>query len=103
VESPEILAGAKEELFRYRLALHGQNQRVVLLRHIHEHLDQYIAGTGNQRSQLPQDFNESAIGLLDDGPAYLLGGKLFVVSEIVTAAEALAETVGRCLGDGPLE
>lgn len=68
----------------------------LLLRHIHEHLNEYIAGQGHLRHLLPDAFGESAVAMLDQGLAYFIGGKLFLLWEISDAAERLAGAIAEC-------
>ena len=68
-----------------------------LLRNIHEHMDEYFS---DERSagKLPDPSMEGGIGISEEGGLYcFLGGKAFVVSEMATAAEALATTVAECV------
>lgn len=68
-----------------------------LLRHIHEHFDAYASGRGREQRKLPRSIEESAVGMLDKGLAYYIGGKLFLLWEITTQAEELARTVAECV------
>lgn len=68
-----------------------------LLRDIHEHFDAYLEGAGHKQSKLKTPIAESGIGLLDRGLAYFMGGKLFLLWEIVESTETLAASVGECI------
>jgi hypothetical protein len=68
----------------------------LLLRNIHEHLDQYMLGRG--RVRLTPAVTEGLAGMIEDkGVAYFIGGRLFVTWENAEAAEALAGEVLECL------
>jgi hypothetical protein len=67
-----------------------------LLRHLHVHVDAYIRGEGKDASRLPGPTDWGAVGMTDDGPVYVVGGKLFILSEIAAAAEALAGAIADC-------
>lgn len=62
-----------------------------LLRNIHEHLDEYIQGKGHESLERP--VVEGGIGLLDDGVVYFIGGRLFLLWELMEATEVLAARV----------
>jgi hypothetical protein len=70
----------------------------ALLRHIHEHYSDYLAGRGHLQHRLPSPINEetSAIGLLDEGVAIFIGGKLFLLWEVREATDRLAASVAEC-------
>jgi hypothetical protein len=68
-----------------------------LLRHVHVHVDAYIRGEGTHTDRLPDPAEMGGIAMLDTGPVYWIGGKLFVLSEIKDDAETLADAVGRCV------
>ena len=67
-----------------------------LLRHLHVHLDDYIRVEGRSLSMLPDPTQEGAVAMLEDGPVYWIGGKLFNISEIAAAAESLGRHVADC-------
>jgi hypothetical protein len=67
-----------------------------LLRHVHVHLDDYIRGEGRSLSMLPDPTQEGAVAMLEDGPVYWIGGRLFNISEIAAAAESLGRQVADC-------
>jgi hypothetical protein len=67
-----------------------------LLRHLHEHSDAYIRGEGKEGHRLPDPSNPGAVTMLDDGLAYFIGGKLFLLGEIAKAAEELGRAVNEC-------
>jgi hypothetical protein len=67
-----------------------------LLRHLHEHSDAYIRGEGKDRHRLPDPSNPGAVTMLDEGLAYFIGGKLFLLGEIAQAAEKLGRAVHDC-------
>jgi hypothetical protein len=64
----------------------------MLLRNIHEHLDQYLAGKGRQSGEFPTP-EVSGIGVTDEGLVYVFGGKVFHLGYITRAAEALGDAV----------
>jgi hypothetical protein len=70
-----------------------------LLRHIHEHQDAYMRGEGQERHRLPDREFDGAIAMLDDGLAYFIAGKLFLLAEIAQAADDLAASVAECTKD----
>ena len=72
-----------------------------LLRHIHEHMDSYKRGEGKDAHRLPDPTMEGAVGMLDEGLAYFIGGKLFLLADIVRATEELARAVAACTTDEP--
>jgi len=41
------------------------------------------------------------VGMLDEGLAYFIGGKLFLLADIVRATEELARAVAACTTDEP--
>ena len=43
---------------------------------------------------------EGAVAMLDEGPVYSIGGKLFVIAAIAAAAEELARAVAACGTEG---
>jgi hypothetical protein len=67
-----------------------------LLRHLHEHSDAYIRGEGKESHRLPDPTNPGALTMLDEGLAYFIGGKLFLLGEIAKAAEELGRAVNEC-------
>jgi hypothetical protein len=67
-----------------------------LLRPVHVHLDDYIRGEGRSLSMLLDPTEEGAVAMLEDGPVYWVGGKLFNISEIAAAAEFLGRQVADC-------
>ena len=67
-----------------------------LLRHLHEHSDAYIRGAGKESHRLPEPTNPGAVTMLDEGLAYFIGGKLFLLGEIAKAAEELGRAVNEC-------
>lgn len=67
-----------------------------LLRHLHEHLDAYIRGEGKDSHRLPKPFDAGAVAMLDEGLAYFIGGKLFLLWEIAQAADELGKAVADC-------
>jgi hypothetical protein len=67
-----------------------------LLRHIHVHLDAYMRGEGLAAARLPDPTESGAVAMLDDGPVYWVGGKLFVITEIAAATGELARAVAAC-------
>jgi hypothetical protein len=70
-----------------------------LLRHMHEHLDAYIRGEGKDSRRLPDPTDAGAMTMLDEGLAYFIGGKLFLLGEIAQAAEELGRAVHDCSED----
>ncbi len=102
-------------MYRYRLALHDQLARIDnscvqrairifetaapeadLLRHLHVHIDDYMRGAGRDAARLPDPTQSGAVAMTDDGPVYVIGGKLFVLSKIAASAESLAAAFGEC-------
>jgi hypothetical protein len=70
-----------------------------LLRHLHEHQDAYMRGEGKDRHRLPDEDFDGALTMLEDGLAYFIAGKLFLLSEIAQAAEALGASIAECTKD----
>jgi hypothetical protein len=68
----------------------------ALLRHLHTHADAYMRGEGKDAGRLPDPTESGAVAMLDEGPVYWVGGKLFILSEIAAAADGLAEAVAAC-------
>jgi hypothetical protein len=75
----------------------------LLLRNIHELMEEYIAGGGRQRHLLKGPFDEGGIAILDKGVAYFIGRKLFLLWEIAAAAERLAAAIAQLTRDFPDE
>jgi hypothetical protein len=67
-----------------------------LLRHLHEHIDDYMRGEGRDSNRLPDPAMEGAIAMLEEGLVYFIGGKLFRLSKFASAAEELARAIGEC-------
>lgn len=67
-----------------------------LLRHLHVHVDAYLRGNGQHAARLPDPQQSGAVAMLDSGPVYLVGGKLFILSDIAAAADELARGVAAC-------
>jgi hypothetical protein len=72
----------------------------MVLRHVHEHFEEYLAGRGHHQSKLPAPVAESLLAMLDQGIAYFIGGKLFLLWEIADAAEELAREIAEATRDG---
>ena len=83
---------------RLAAAIHDFEESVpdpMLLRNIHEHFDAYARGGGLQRHLLPDPASPGAIGMTQDGPIYFIGGRLFVLADMVSAGERLASAVAQ--------
>jgi hypothetical protein len=92
-------AQAREALAAIVYAFEGSLPDALLLRNIHEHLDEYLAGRGRQTDQLPKSIEMSRIATLDKGIAYMIGGKVFLLWEISQAAETLAASIAEYTRD----
>ncbi len=66
-----------------------------LLRNVHEHVDEYIAGGGRQRTRFPQSPTVGFIEVRDDDVVYEIGGIEFSIRGTVDAALELTERVIR--------
>jgi hypothetical protein len=69
----------------------------VHLRNLHEHLDEVRVGKGDAYAKLPDPSIEGAIALLDDDVAYEIGGKVWAIRKLATAAKDLVRDIGRCV------
>jgi hypothetical protein len=67
-----------------------------LLRHLHVHSDAYLRGQGHHAHKLPDPMEMGAIAMLDAGPVYWIGRKLFVLFDIADAAEELGRAIVAC-------
>jgi hypothetical protein len=67
-----------------------------LSRHLHEYQDAYMRGEGKESHRLPDPDFDGAITMLEDGLAYFISGKLFLLAEIAKAADDLADAVTEC-------
>lgn len=68
----------------------------ALLRHLHEHTDSYMRGEGKDAHRLPDPTDPGGVAMLDEGLVYVVGGKLFRLSEIASASDELARAVAAC-------
>jgi hypothetical protein len=94
---PEVAPGAaRDALAAIVRSFEASIPDALLLRNIHEHVDEYVSGGGRQKHLLPQSFEMSAIATLDEGIAYMIGGKVFLLWEISQAAETLAASIAEC-------
>jgi hypothetical protein len=94
---PSLAVSLAEAVSRFE----GDVPDALLLRNIHEHMDEYIAGGGRQRHLLKGPFDDGGIAILDNGVAYFIGRKIFLLWEIVAAAERLASTVAELTRNFP--
>lgn len=69
----------------------------VLLRHLHEHMDEVLKGKGDAFKKLPHPEMEGTIALLDDDVGYEIGGKVWSLNEVSTAAKDLVRDVTGCI------
>lgn len=69
----------------------------VLLRHLHEHMDQVLMGKGDSFKKLPHPEMEGAIALLEDDLGYEIGGKVWSLRKLSTASKDLMRDVTRCV------
>lgn len=69
----------------------------VLLRHLHEHMDEVFMGKGEAFKKLPRPEMEGTIALLDDDVGYEIGGKVWSLKRLSTAAKDLVRDVTRCI------
>ena len=65
----------------------------ALLRNIHEHFDAYARGTGRQKALLPDPSSSGVGAMTEEGLVYFVGGRVFDLSQMASAAEELAATV----------
>lgn len=66
-----------------------------LLRNVHEHVDEYMAGGGHQRARFPQSPTAGSIEVREDDVVYEIGGIEFSIGPMVSAALKLTERVIR--------
>lgn len=66
-----------------------------LLRNVHEHVDEYMAGGGRQRGRFPQSPTVGSIDVRGDDVVYEIGGIEFSIRATVGAALELTERVIR--------
>lgn len=69
----------------------------VLLRHLHEHMDEVLMGKGDAFKKLPQPEMDGTIALLGDDIGYAIGGKVWSLKEMSTAAKDLVRDVTGCI------
>jgi hypothetical protein len=68
-----------------------------LLRHLHEHSDEYIRGAGKHRDRLPDPNSPGIVVMAEEGLVYFIGGLVFYLSPIAAAADELARALAACV------
>jgi hypothetical protein len=98
----DAIEGQAETAIRNALAnFKGKIPDPTLLRNIHEHLEEYARGAGHQQHLLPDPSSSGAVAMTQEGLVYLVGGRLFELSQMVAEADKLAATVAEITRDLP--